>query len=342
MRQIKKKKFFNNVFHSHIRSCSEKKPLMKIIQKKISNLSVIKFFVSFAMKNELDFRSYQYAIVWLRVAMKSQIKAIVDTECSMNLIDENYLKNILSNLIISKMSVSVNVRDIKNALHKCITYVILDIFLNESFETVLTWKHIHREFHIVKNLKCKFFLKMNILNAQQMKTNLFNKIMMIFICKNLIISIKIILKSNAQIRRMMHSKNEIVISVKSVIKMFTYLKKIFFFENRNYFFESNQANFVVVLKKIENFYIHICDCNLFFVQIRNDLFMSIVLFKRARLDTLIKYEKKNCYQIKIKYHETVIVINVKEHYAWLNDSDQKNQNQNFQKIIREIQNRQYQ
>ena len=291
----KKNFVFNNVFHSHICSCSKKKPLVKIIQKKNSNLSVIKSFALFAVKNELDFRSYQYAIVWFRMTIKPQMKRIVDTKCSMNLIDENYLKNILSNLIISKMSISINVRDIENALHECITYVILNIFLNESFETTLIREHIHRKFHIVKNLKCKIFLRMNILNAKQMKINLFNKIMMIFICKNLIISIRIALKPNAQIRRVMHSKNEIVIFVKSVIKMSTYLKKKKLFENRNYLFESNQTNFVVVLKKIENFYIHICDCNLSFVQIKNNLFMSIILFKRVRLDTLIEYEKKNCY-----------------------------------------------
>ena len=142
------------------------------------------------------------------MAMKFQIKTIVDTECSMNLINENYLKNILFNLIINKMSVSINVRDIDNVLHECITYVMLNVFLNDTFQIVSTWKQLHKKFHVVKNFKCKIFLKMNILNAEQMSINLINKIMMISICKNLMMSIKITFKSNARIRRVVHSKKK--------------------------------------------------------------------------------------------------------------------------------------
>ena len=160
--------------------------------------------------------------------MKSQIKTIVDTECLMSLLDENYLKNILPNLIISKMPVSVNVRGIENILYKCIIYVMLDIFLNESSQTAPIRKHIHREFHVIKNFKCKIFLKINILNAKQMNIDLINKIMMIFICKNLIVSIKITFKSNVRIKKMIHSKKKIIIFVKSIVKVSTYLKKKLF------------------------------------------------------------------------------------------------------------------
>ena len=223
--------------------------------------------------------------------MKFQIKTIADTECSMNLIDENYLKNILSHLIINRMFVSVNVRDINNVLHECIIYVMLNIFLNDIFQVAPTREQLHKKFHIMKNFKCKILLEMNILNAKQININFFNKIMMISTCKNLVILIRIIFKSNVRIKKIMHFKKKITISVKSVVKIPTYLKKKIF-DNRNYFFESNQTNFTVAFEKIENFYIHICDCNLSFVQIKNDLFILMTLFKRVQLNTLIEYEKK--------------------------------------------------
>ena len=160
----------------------------------------------FAVENDLDFRFYQYAIVWFRIKMKCQMKTIVDPECSMNLIDENYLKNILSNLIINKMFVSINICDIDNALHECIIYVMLNIFLNDTFQIISTREQLHKEFHVIKNFKCKIFLKMNILDAKQMNIDLINKIMIISICKNLMILIKIIFKSNARIKRIVHSK----------------------------------------------------------------------------------------------------------------------------------------
>ena len=247
--------------------------------------------------------------------MKSQMKTIADTECPMSLIDEKYLKNILSNLIINKMSASVNVRDIDNALHECIIYVMLNIFLNDTSQTVSTREQLHRKFHVIKNLKCKIFLKMNILNAKQMNIDLINKIIIIFICKNLVISIKIIFKSNIRIKKIVHSKKKIIISSKSVVKISTYFKKKKLSDNRDYLFEFNQTNFIAIFEKVESFYTHICDYNFSFVQIKNDLFISMILFKRVRLNTLTEYEKKNCYQIETKYHETVVVTDVKKHYV---------------------------
>ena len=166
--------------------------------------TIIKFSILFAVKNDFDFRFYQYAIVWFRMTMKSQIKTIVNTECSMNLIHKNYLKNILFNLIISKMSVSINVRDINNVLHECITYVMLNVFLNGTSQIVLIRKQLHKKFHVMRNFKCKIFLQMNILNAEQMSINLINKIITISICKNLIMSIRIIFKSNVRIKKVVH------------------------------------------------------------------------------------------------------------------------------------------
>ena len=156
------------------------------------------------------------------------MKTIVNTECSMSLIDENYLKNILFNLIINKMSISVNVRNINNVLHECIIYVMLNIFLNDTFQIVSPREQLHREFHIMKNFKCKILLKMNILNAKQMKIDFVNKIMMISICKNLIMSVRIILKSNARIKKIVHSKKNHHFSQISCQSFYIFEKKKFF------------------------------------------------------------------------------------------------------------------
>ena len=161
--------------------------------------------------------------------MKFQIKTIVDTKCSMNLIDEKYLKNILFNLIINKMFVSINVRDINNILHECIIYVMLNIFFDDTFQIISIRKQLHKEFHIMKIFKCKIFLKMNILNVKQLNINLINKIMVIFICKNLIILIKMIFKSNVRIRTIVHSKKKSLFLLNQLSKS-SHIWKIFFFK----------------------------------------------------------------------------------------------------------------
>ena len=63
--------------------------------------------------------------------------------------------------------------------------------------------------------------------------------MMIFTCKDLIIFIKIALKSNARIRRVIHFKNQTVISFKSITQISIYMKNKLLSNDKNYFFESN-------------------------------------------------------------------------------------------------------
>ena len=329
----------NNVFHNHIRSCSGEKPLVEVIQEEIPNLPVIRSSAPSAVGNGLGFRSYQYATVWLRVGMKPQVEAVADTGCPMSLIDEDYLRNILPNLIISKMPAPVNVRGIGNALHECTTYAMLDIFLDGSSQTAPARGHIHREFHVVKNLKCKILLGMDILGAEQMNIDLANKVMVIPTCKDLVVSIRIAPKPNARIRRVVHSKEEITIPAKSVAKVPTYLKGKKLPDNRDYLFEPNQAELTAAFGRVGGFYTHICDCNISFVQVKNDLPIPVALPKRARLGTLTEYEEEGCYQVEAEYHEAAIVINVKEHYAWLGEADQKAQD--FHRVTCETQNRQH-
>ena len=245
--------------------------------------------------------------------MNNFIEIVANTNCSMNLINEFYLLKILSNVSISQMPAPVNVRGIGNVHHECNFYVMLDLFLNGTSMIKSARGQLHREIHIVKNLKCKLLLKMNILKTKQINLNMLNKIMTIPICKNLMISIRITPKSNARIKRIVHSKKNTVIFVKTITKIPTYLKNKKLSNDKNFLFELNQKKLTAALKKTNGFYIHVCDCNLFFVQIRNDLTISVIISRRSRLSILIEYEKKECYQIESSYHEAAIVKNIKKH-----------------------------
>ena len=66
--------------------------------------------------------------------------------------------------------------------------------------------------------------------------------------QNLIIFIKIALKSNAQIRRVIYFKNQIVIFFKSIAQISIYMKNKLLSDDKNYFFESNQQQLTIFLK----------------------------------------------------------------------------------------------
>ena len=327
---LKKKFSFNNAFHNHIRVCIAKSfQIVKPFETKIEDFFIIKSVTSVVVENGLAFRNYSYATVWIMVAMHKFIEAVIDSECFVFLINEFYFRIICPDIKSITMTVPMNVKDIENAIDECLNYVVLNIFFDDVSEGKPAREHIHKKFHFVEKLKCKILFGMNILAAERITINTANKMMMISTCKNLIVSIRIAPKSNARIRRVIHVKNQTLIPAKIVVRISTYMKKKKISNDKNYLFEPNQESLITILKKFESFYFHICDENVFCVQIRNDRNISINLIRRARLGTLTEYEKKNCYQIDDFYEASTVIINIKKLKAWKKNSE------NFFSIIRE-------
>ena len=240
-----KKKFkFNNLFYPHIRDCKINffKSITKKFQTsiKISNLFVIEFIVSFTINNDLNFRNYYFVIIWIRIVLLKSIEIVTNIKCAVVFINEKYFQKLFFDENVIKMIASINVKNIENVHKKCDIYVFFDLYLNDKSKNIFFRKYFRREIHVIKNLKCKFFFEMNILEAEQIIINLINKIMMIFTCRNLIVFIKIAFKSNVQICRVIHFKNQTVISFKSIAQISIYMKNKSLSNNKNYFFESNQ------------------------------------------------------------------------------------------------------
>ena len=318
---ILKKKFkFNNLFHFHIRDCKVKSS--KSVTKKsqtsieIPNLSVIESTASFTISNDLGFRSYHFVMIWIMINLLKPIEAVTNTECAMFFINEGYFREILPDENVIKMTASINVKSIENAHKKCDIYVLFALYLNGESKGVFAREYFRREVHVVKNLKCKLFLEMNILKAKQVTINLTNKTMIIPTCKDLIVLIRIAPKPNARIRRVIHFKNQAVISFKSVTQISIYMKNNSLSDDRNYFFESNQQQLTTSLKQLDDFYTHVCHDNVAEIHVKNDKNMTVRIPRRARLKTLTEYETEDCYQIDDVYHEVTVVNNIKKIKTW--------------------------
>lgn len=152
----------------------------------------------------------------------------------------------------------------------------------------------------MNELKCKILIKLNIMTSKKLTINLIDKFFVILICENLIVFIRINFKSNSRIRRVIHSKKLIEISSNSIINIFTYLRDKKLQSNRNFLFEFNNNILTKSLRNLDEFFTHVCDCNLTFVHVRNALINSVIISSRTRLDTLIEYEKKEMLSDEIR------------------------------------------
>jgi hypothetical protein len=234
--------------------------------------------------------------------LRSVIEDVIDTRCVMSLIDTRYLLISMSNIITIKMSL-INVKDINEVFHECILYVILDLYLDDIFEKKKRRNHLCKKFHVVDDLRCKILIDMNILSSKQMRIDLISKSLFISTCRNLEIFIKIALKSNARIKRVVHSKDITIISSNSIVSVSIYLKNKKLLSNRDFLFELDHEALENTLDDMRELYTHVCDCNLIFVHVKNELSTAMKISLRTRLRILIEYEKKDCFQIDVSYHE---------------------------------------
>jgi hypothetical protein len=306
---IKRKIFSsNNAFHKHIRVCSDDEAkLIKtlIIHSKIDDekISIIKSRVKKITHKDYEFRSYQYAIAWIILSLsQSAIEDVANTDCVMSLVDAKYLLATILKTKVMKMSISINVKEIENILHKCDICLMLDLYLDDVSNESKVREHIHKEFHVIDDLKCKLLMKLNIITSEEMIINLIDKSLLISTCENLVILIRINLKSNSRIRRIVHNKISVVISSNSIVSILIYLREKKLSSNKDFLFKSNNNILTKFLDDLDEFYTHVCDCNLAFVHVENVLVKSVMISSKTRLELLTEYEKEECFQIKFELH----------------------------------------
>jgi hypothetical protein len=54
---------------------------------------------------------------------------------------------------------------------------------------------------------------------------------------------------------------------------------------------------------MSDLYTHVCDCNIAFVHVRNELLESMIISSKTRFELLTRYKEEDCFQIDEKYHE---------------------------------------
>ncbi len=213
----------------------------------------------------------------------------VDTECIMFLIDRVYLMKILSLIKIHHADVAIKVRDIETATHNCFEYVHLKLFIPDFKEIA----KLFRQAHVVNNLRAKFFMSMNILKSEEIILDISRRRMILSLCENLKIVIRVTSKLESRINRVIFAERLIIISSKSVVSVSIKMKESLF--DRDYLFQSISRE--LNLERIEEIMIHMIDVNVVAVQIINSTNKSVIISRKIRLDRLIEYEEHDCYSI---------------------------------------------
>ena len=126
----------------------------------------------------------------------------------------------ISNLIIKHLNKLISIRDIDNSMHNINEHAVISYFMRKKLLNDLN--HLIKfiiKIYLIDDFKINILIDINIIKLQRMNLLFINNILIIDVCKNLRISIDIIIKLNFNNRRTIRTRHVIIIFSYFIIKI---------------------------------------------------------------------------------------------------------------------------
>ncbi len=137
---------------------------------------------------------------------------------------------------------------------------------------------IQREIHLIDNLKVNMLIDNDILDLGRIIIDEVNNKVIIFSCNDMIISTEIRTLIKKMINKIVHARTITIIS--SLSMMFILIHNANLLKNRDFLFESIDANIFI--------YAHAINFFIIFIMIKNDFINVIKISRNSRLETIIE------------------------------------------------------
>jgi hypothetical protein len=298
---------FSNKLHKHLKNCKPTIRIEKIkksAQKKISEKSImiksiiVKSTVFTAKKNyELVFRKWNY--VEALIKLKSNLQTNDDYVC-LNIDIDAFLTNkqfVLKRLLkihIHLMISSLTIRNIEANVHEIKKYVNFSKYLSSKNDSTRLIE-IHREMHLVKELKVNMLIDNDILKSKDIIIDVQHKKTTIRSCDNLTIEIKIHQRESF-VRRNVINQFVNIISSEAYVKISYKMKNLF--SNRDFLFESSSEVSIFI-------YAHVINARITDVIVRNESAKSMKISRNFKLKVAQKIQYDDCFHVSQKHHLTL-------------------------------------
>ena len=194
----------------------------------------------------------------------------------------------------------LKINNIKSAKLFINEYIVINFIIFNKFNNKAISVRFTRFIYIVENFKDNVLFNNNIFNSKNIAVYINKQKFIVDNCDDFSTSLKVMIKNNERINRIIRFQTNIFVSIHTCMSIFIKFRDSKLFVDRNIIFNSN---YIERLNKESDSFSHIVDVNFCVVQMKNVTNALIAITKNKRLNTLIDYEKKNCYLInsKIRY-----------------------------------------
>jgi hypothetical protein len=225
----------------------------------------------------------------ISLSIKSKKAQIcLDIDCSVSLIDREFIKTYETHYIIRRMTTFLNVRDLSINKHEISKYIIASIYFAETIQEKFVREIIRRKIHLVNDLKTNMLIENDILESEKIFIDDSNSKTIIVSCNKMIISIKIRTLVRKMINKTLHVRIITIISSHSMITISIHSFKLS--SNRDFLFES--ANLDLTM------YAHTIDIIIDAIVTKNDFNLVIKISRNARLEIATEILYSNAFLVE--------------------------------------------
>lgn len=189
------------------------------------------------------FRGWKYATIrvsWGHSDSDDELDVCLDTGCSVSLIDRAYLKRVLPNAEIRKMSLLMPVRGVGNKVVKTDEYAIVKMYVRGSVAENPATAAITMEVHLVNDLKANLLVGNDNLKPQGMVLDFGEEKVTLGSCQNLTAKINIHSRASPNAKRTIKTKSAFVVPPRTTMRVpVAYNGEVP--PDRDYLFEPNCA-----------------------------------------------------------------------------------------------------
>lgn len=214
------------------------------------------------------------------------IKACMDTGCTVLLMDHKIHKKYFITTEIRKADVPIQIHRISNESHNESEYVKVDIYIQGNMDTKVASALMIWEFHLVDNLKLNILIRIDILKPEKVMIDLKAWIFKIGSCDHIVILIQISSK-RCKIKWVIKSKLNSIVLPQSAALVLIYYTGSLLVHDWDYVFEPNVST-------VDRCVMVVTDSNIQHILVFNDTDVSVKLPKNDHSDFSEIMMKREC------------------------------------------------
>jgi hypothetical protein len=239
------------------------------------------------------FRKYHYATCRASLKLDSTLEIVcLDTGCTMTIADRDWIKKLRPDLKIYHMQEPINVRGIGTTKYPTDEYVKLDFYIPGLVNGRIEAIEIIAEVHLVRNLKAKMLVGVDILDPEGLDISFSNRTLTTCRVEGWGTDIHARAKDNVRVRRNVRTLKQLTIAPHTAMAVPIEFGHDGLPEDRDLIFKPQYPGACA----------HLVDANFHVVHVRNDTDRPMKLNRRNRVGKIVEMEEEWCYYVDDDSH----------------------------------------